>query len=681
MSEEDFRPLVCLLGPVRIQSDEIATVPPRLDGTVLAHLALAEGRFVSATDLTEAVWGPAPPGGARNALQVKMSRLRRILGSKALLEHRNGSYRLVLASGAEDVDLVALTKFGSAAADALEAGRLTDAALLAEQGMRLWQGPPLEDLGEHPRLVEARHRATDARCHLGEIAAHAALESGEVLRAVKDLRDVLTVDPLRPRARLLLMRALDRQGRHAEAIAVFDVGRRLLAEQAGLAPPAEMQREFDRILRAERHERRRDSAAVASVGVPAGAMASARWLAREGAIEPALEIALRGSWWWWLGGERSAGRDLLEELVGVAAGHSAEQTAATLGAHAWLAVFDAVTAHADEAMRAGEDALTSALELGWERHHAVAALLLAERLLQRGDAQRGAVLLGAATAAFTRLQDPWGTALAGLTRAKADLQRGKVRQASMGADAARRAFDDLDDPAGQMMAMDLIGYCTEIVGDLATAERTHRRALALADALNAPEWQASQLIRLGSVRALMGAETSLATLTRAAKLAASIDSPASTALADNAIGLAHGLLGAHERAVEIHESCLDWYGDQRSSAGLSYTEARLAFELIAVSGTEAAGHARRALNLAHATADPRAIAYALEAVALTDDDAPSRARALGGARALRRRTASPLPHVLARPLRGAQQQLAEQLGDQLLPLLREGAHQTKPIRP
>ncbi|WP_275693403.1 BTAD domain-containing putative transcriptional regulator [Nocardioides sp. TF02-7] len=601
MSDE---PLVRLLGAVTVRQDGGPDVAPaRLDRVVLAHLVLAEGRAVPATALVDAVWGPEAPAGARNALQVKVSRLRRHLGPHGdALRHHQGSYRLDLPD--EEVDLRLFAALARTASDALTAGRAEDAAATAERALALWQGPPLAELDEHPRLVGARARAAEQRAALMELAAEAGLASGTgATGPIEVLRELLAEDPLRPRSRLLLMRALDRAGRRAEALAVYDVGRRVLAEQTGLAPPVELQEEFEELLAAERGAARRERAHVRVHTVPAGAMDTARWLARDGAVDAAVELALRGSWWWWLGGRRSEGRDLLEELVGITAADGGDRPS-VLGAIAWLAVFDSVTAGAEQAIAAGESALREARDLGWGRHEAVAAVLLAERLLQRGEPRRGQLLLETGRATFARAQDRWGLALVGLTAAKADLQRGAVAPAAAGGRAAQRAFEELDDAAGQMMAMDLLGYCAEVVGDLPAAARTHRRALALARDVGAPEWQATQLTRLGSVQALLGAEQSLTTLRAAVQLARTIGSAAGTALAENGLGLASGLVGDHDRAAEIHAGTLAWYEQQGSPAGVSYTAGRLALELAATGSEDASRLATRSVDLAGRTGDP-----------------------------------------------------------------------------
>jgi hypothetical protein len=92
------------------------------------------------------------------------------------------------------------------------------------------------------------------------------------------------------------------------------------------------------------------------------------------------------------------------------------------------------------------------------------------------------------------------------------------------------------------MALDTAGYCAEVQGDLQPQSACTRRALDLARRVQAPEWETSQLTRLGSVLALAGREESLGTLEAAESLASSIRSSASLALARNGLGLAVGLV-------------------------------------------------------------------------------------------------------------------------------------------
>ena len=90
---------VALLGPVRVFSDDGSPVEiggPRVR-MVAACLALAPGRAVSAESLIDGVWGSDVPGGAANAVQAAVSRLRKALRGVADVDSAGGGYRFSVA--------------------------------------------------------------------------------------------------------------------------------------------------------------------------------------------------------------------------------------------------------------------------------------------------------------------------------------------------------------------------------------------------------------------------------------------------------------------------------------------------------------------------------------------------------------------------------------------------------
>jgi DNA-binding SARP family transcriptional activator len=672
-------PSIVILGPVLIRdADGTPTVPVTQDRWLLTHLLLAHGRAVPMEMLIDALWDDDPPRTAKNALQVKISRLRRSLGALAPgLQHLQGAYRLVVPDDA--VDARVFSAQVSTAAELVAEGDHDAARSVLDSAMALWRGTPFSEVPDHPRVTAARARLEEEWATAVELLAQITVETTaspvELSQATARLRAVLDADPLRPRARLLLMHALERSGRRPEALAVFEAGRRLLAEQSGLAPPEDQQAAFEQLLARERHATRRASRYEFTPAAPAGAVETARWLVAEGEAKAAVQLALRGAWWWWFGGNRTAAREVFAELIG--SDGTQLDTTDVLRASAWLAVFDAVEADAEHALAQGERSLRRAQRSGWSRHEALAALLLAERLYQRGAHHRAEMLLSGSRSHFVAADDEWGVALAGVVEAKGALLRGAVEHAAQRARAMLREFEELGDPAGQVMALDLAGYCAEVRGDLVSAARTHHRALRLARGAAAPEWEASQLTRLGSVLALSGSPEALRLLGDAGRLAEDIGSGASLALANNGLGLAEALAGDRDRAAAAHATALAWYEQQKSPAGISYTAARVAQETVGDDPRRADDLAARAVRLAVDTGDPRAIAHALEASAHVTADPLQAARALGGARLLRRTTQAPLPAALEGQLRVAEEGLRRRLGDRLPGEVRRGAQQAR----
>ncbi|HEV2374700.1 MAG TPA: BTAD domain-containing putative transcriptional regulator [Streptosporangiaceae bacterium] len=247
---------VQVLGPVRAWRDgqEVDLGPPQRRA-VLAVLAMAAGRIVSRHELIDAVWD-APSDKADSALYAAISRLRGVLepGRGA----RDGSKRVLATSGAgyvlgmqpEQVDAGAFTIGVAAARRARTAGDLTRAVHSFEEALGLWQGSALAGVdgmwasAERVRLAEAR---------LVAMEEHAAvrLALGCHAEVAVELAGLVGRHPLREELRRLLMLALYRSGRQADALTVFHDTRRTLDEELGIEPGPALQRMHEQILAAD----------------------------------------------------------------------------------------------------------------------------------------------------------------------------------------------------------------------------------------------------------------------------------------------------------------------------------------------------------------------------------------------------------------------------------------------
>jgi DNA-binding SARP family transcriptional activator/tetratricopeptide (TPR) repeat protein len=202
---------------------------------VLAALLLGEGRVVGVDVLLRAVWGEDLPDTAAATLQTYVSRLRRALGPTGheLLRREVAGYRLVLQPGALDA-----TRFRELAAQgsaALHADEPARAVSLLRSALALWRGEVLEDLGpDAGGAVGARWG--EQRRTAEEDLLDAELRCSPAGGVVPALVDAVRTAPLRERRRGLLALALYRDGRQAEALAVLEEGRRLLADELGLDP-------------------------------------------------------------------------------------------------------------------------------------------------------------------------------------------------------------------------------------------------------------------------------------------------------------------------------------------------------------------------------------------------------------------------------------------------------------
>lgn len=232
---------------------------------LLAVLALHVGRVVPTEQLIDALWGEEPPTAVRNGLQGLASKLRRALGSADLVAMRGDGYALELPAEAIDVrrfeQLVAEGR--AAAAD----GEMDQAVALLAEADSLWRGDPLADFAYEDFAVAAIARLSELRLAVIEERLDIELQLGRHQGAIVQLEELVATHPLREGLRGLLMIALYRAGRQADALRIFQEGRHLLGEELGLEPGHELRRLESAILA---QDRSLDPPAVTSPGTVTG---------------------------------------------------------------------------------------------------------------------------------------------------------------------------------------------------------------------------------------------------------------------------------------------------------------------------------------------------------------------------------------------------------------------------
>ena len=215
---------------------------------MLIRLLLERGGTVAADRLVEAVWGLRPPASARNLLTVYVSQLRRTLGADAI-ETRPGGYGVVIDPA--DVDADRFTTLATEGMTARAAGNEGLAASRLRRALALWRGPALVDVAGAEFAAPEVRRLDELRllCLEEQLAAELELGKGETI--VPRARALTISEPYRERPRELLMQALYRADRHAEALAEYRGFRDLLSEELGLEPSAELRALEGAILRQE----------------------------------------------------------------------------------------------------------------------------------------------------------------------------------------------------------------------------------------------------------------------------------------------------------------------------------------------------------------------------------------------------------------------------------------------
>ncbi|MFJ4849507.1 MULTISPECIES: BTAD domain-containing putative transcriptional regulator [unclassified Streptomyces] len=236
-----------VLGPVRAwRGGQPVPAGPPQQRALLGALLLRGGRTATAQELVDALWGEEPPPTALAALRSYAFRLRKALGPEALATV-DGGY---LLSPGDDFDLFRAERHCAAAEKARAAADLATARDELRCALALFDGEPLAGL-PGPYAETQRTRLLEWRLQITETCLDLDLQAGCHAEAVSELTVLSAEHPLRERPRALLMLALYRGGRQAEALGVFADTRRLLDDELGVDPGTELTELHQRILEAD----------------------------------------------------------------------------------------------------------------------------------------------------------------------------------------------------------------------------------------------------------------------------------------------------------------------------------------------------------------------------------------------------------------------------------------------
>jgi DNA-binding SARP family transcriptional activator len=215
---DEFR----LLGPLEAVVDgtpvQLAAAKPR---ALFALLLLNRNRVVSTERLIDDLWADEPPAQATKTLQVYVSQLRKALGPDRLVTQPPG-YLLRVEDG--ELDLERFEQL-TAAARGLPPAEARDTL---QQALALWRGPP------EPIVAQLE----EVHANAYEDWLQASVESGDSV--IPQLEELVARQPLRERPRALLMLALYRAGRQADALELFRSTRDLFVNELGIEPGPEL---------------------------------------------------------------------------------------------------------------------------------------------------------------------------------------------------------------------------------------------------------------------------------------------------------------------------------------------------------------------------------------------------------------------------------------------------------
>ncbi|TDD37291.1 hypothetical protein E1287_09035 [Actinomadura sp. KC06] len=235
-----------ILGPLELRRGERPVDLTCQQGALLAALLIDANRAVPTDRLAEALWGESLPAAASSRVRTLVSDLRRVCDADRILTASRG-YLVRVRPGELDADVFATMI--DEAREASAEGRLEDARTLYDAALGLWRGEPAWDLAgtsvcaEVSRLRESWRAAMEAR-------AEVKLTLGLCSDVISEMRHLAAEYPLCERPHALLMLALQRDGRLAEALAVYRDLHARFVDELGIEPSADL-RDLNRELLTE----------------------------------------------------------------------------------------------------------------------------------------------------------------------------------------------------------------------------------------------------------------------------------------------------------------------------------------------------------------------------------------------------------------------------------------------
>lgn len=229
---------IALLGPVRVRFDGVELTPPgRKLKTVIAVLALRAGQEVRRDELIEELGLIRSTRNAINTLHAHMTRLRRwidsIPGDPGLLVSVPAGYRLMVDPPA--VDALRFEQQVERATNLKPETPWVVSTMLTE-ALDLWRGDPLSDVADSSISAAAADHLGQLRKTARELLLEAWLRLGRDQVVVMHARRYIADDPLNERIRAVLIVALRRLGRHAEAIEAYHQAEQVLQQELGIRP-------------------------------------------------------------------------------------------------------------------------------------------------------------------------------------------------------------------------------------------------------------------------------------------------------------------------------------------------------------------------------------------------------------------------------------------------------------
>ena len=220
--------------------------------TLLATLLINSGKVVTKEQFFEELWEGRGLVKANNALQALVTRLRKLLritfgdefARERLVTLPTG---YVLYADVEEIDAKLFERLVSVAHNELVTNPVRARDLLSE-ALDLWDGPVLEGVSGGPMCHSSVLHYEESRLAAIEDKFHACIVAGIQGGVISELKKMAMLYPWRERLAEMLMIALYRSGRQADALREYNVVRRRLVDELGMEPSAMLQDRMQAIL-------------------------------------------------------------------------------------------------------------------------------------------------------------------------------------------------------------------------------------------------------------------------------------------------------------------------------------------------------------------------------------------------------------------------------------------------
>jgi DNA-binding SARP family transcriptional activator/tetratricopeptide (TPR) repeat protein len=217
---------------------------------LLALLVLNAGQVIDDQRVIRELWDDPPPS-ARQQVHNAISSLRRTLGradENVRITRTELGYRFEIRP--EQRDVHSFLKLLQLARTAESQGEPQEAIDRFHEALELWRGDALAGLDGY-EITSAAANLDEQRLSAIEDVTALRLRQGEAGSMLGQLRQLVAAHPLRETLRGYLIQALNHSSLQADALAVYDEGRRILADELGIDPSAQLRRLHASILAGE----------------------------------------------------------------------------------------------------------------------------------------------------------------------------------------------------------------------------------------------------------------------------------------------------------------------------------------------------------------------------------------------------------------------------------------------